>query len=129
MKPQPGIAQRSLVPIVVGLLAWGHITQAAFHWDCPIRTLLHFPCPTCGMTTAARAMLHLHFAQATRVHPLALVVVPFVAVLVTVELAGYVWTGRFGVYTSNRAVRIAGFAMCAALFVVWIARLGAVTPS
>jgi hypothetical protein len=67
-------------------------------------------------------MLHLHFAQATRIHPLALVVVPFVVVLACVELGGYVVTGRFGVWTEKSAVRIAGLALCAALFVVWIAR-------
>ncbi len=74
------------------------------------------------MTSAARAMLHLHFARATYEHPLALVVVPFVVVLVGVELAGYVVTGDFGVWTKTSAVRIAGLAMCAALFLVWIAR-------
>jgi len=117
-----GVGKHLLVPLAVGLFAWGHLTQTAFHWDCPIRTVLHVPCPTCGMTSAARAMLHLHFAKATHEHPLALVVVPFVVVLVAVELAGYVVTGDFGVWTKKSAVRIAGLAMCAALFLVWIAR-------
>jgi Protein of unknown function (DUF2752) len=74
------------------------------------------------MTTAARALLHLRFGAATHAHPLALVVIPFVAVLAIVELGGYVVMGRFGILTDKRAIRIAGLAMCAALFVVWIAR-------
>jgi len=74
------------------------------------------------MTSAARAMLRLHFADASHIHPLALVVIPFVAVLVAVELAGYVVTGHFGVWTNKSAVRITGLVMCTALFVVWIAR-------
>ncbi len=129
-----GVLGRSLVPVVIGLLAWGHLTQTGFHWDCPIRTLLHFPCPTCGMTSAARAMLHLRFADATRSHPLSLVVVPFVSVLVAVELGRYVVTGRFDAFArdpqgnprlemTKSAVRIAGVAMCMALFIVWIASL------
>jgi hypothetical protein len=111
-----------LVPIAVALLAWGHVTRLAFHWDCPVRTLLHHPCPTGGMTTAFRAMLHFDFAGATKIHPLALVVIPFVIVLVAMELGGYVVTSRFGTWTNKSAVRIAGIAMCAALFFVWIAR-------
>jgi hypothetical protein len=125
-------AQRALLPLLVALLAWGHITQTAFHWDCPIRALFHIPCPTCGMTSAARAMLRLRFLEATHIHPLALFVVPFVSVLAAVELAGYVATGEFGLWTNKSAVRIAGLATCAALFLVWIARFcGAfgVTPS
>ncbi len=111
-----------LVPIAVAVFAWGHVTRLAFHWSCPARTLLHFPCPTCGMTTAFRAMLRLDFAHATEVHPLALVVIPFVIALVAMELGGYVVTARFGTWTNKSAVRIAGIAMCAALFLVWVTR-------
>jgi hypothetical protein len=116
------MAKRALLPLLVALLAWSQVTGGFFHWRCPVRVLFHLPCPTCGITNATRAMLHLHFAQATRIHPLALVVVPFVGVLVAVELLGFVMTGRFGLWTDKSAVRIAGLAMCAALFVVWIAR-------
>jgi hypothetical protein len=116
------LIKRALLPVLVGLFAWGHLTRSAFHWDCPIRTVLHVPCPTCGMTSAARAMLHLRFAEATHIHPLALGVIPFVTLLAGVELAGYVVTGRFGAWTNKSAVRVAGLAMCTALFVVWVAR-------
>src|ERR1700690_2375232 len=91
-----------LVPLAVALVAWGHITNAAFHWTCPIRSIFHIPCPTCGMTTATVALLHLDVAPATHIHPLAIVVVPFVAVLVVIELAGYVVTARFGTWTNHR---------------------------
>jgi hypothetical protein len=80
------------------------------------------------MTSAFRAMLHLDFAGATKIHPLALVVIPFVIVLVAMELGGYVATARFGTWTNKSAVRIAGIAMCAALFFVWIARFW-ISPS
>ncbi len=122
--------KRALLPLVVALVAYGHVSGKWLHWDCPVRVLTHHMCPTCGMTTAARAMLEFHFAEATRIHPLALVVIPFVTVLASVELAGYVVTGEFGAFTNRNAVRIAGVAMCAALFLVWIARLcGVLTPS
>ncbi len=78
------------------------------------------------MTSAFRALLHGDFALATMIHPLAIVVIPFVTMLVAVELGAYVVTGRFGFWSGKTkmksAVRIAGLAMCAALFVVWVAR-------
>ena len=119
------MTRRLLLPVAVLGLVWAHMT-GAFHWNCPTRVLFHVPCPTCGMTTAARALLHLDFVAATRAHPLALVVIPFVALLSAVEIASYVRSGRLGTCTERKAVRIAGLAMCTALFVVWVARfLGA----
>ncbi len=119
---EPGAGKRMLLPALVGFLAWGHVTQRAFHWDCPVRTLLHVPCPTCGITGALRSMLHLDFAMAFHDHPLSFVVIPFVALLVVMELGGFVATNQLGTWTNKSAVRIAGITMCAALFLVWIAR-------
>jgi len=115
-------ARRALLPIGVAVFAYGHVSGKFLRWSCPLRTLFHVPCPTCGMTTATRAVLRLDLAAATHENPLALVVLPFVAALVSVELAGFVVTGQFGVATKKSAVRIAGLAMCAALFVVWVLR-------
>ena len=119
---EPGAAKRLLLPALVGFLAWGHITQRAFHWDCPVRTLIHVPCPTCGMTAALRALVHFDVSGAFHANPLSFVVLPFVAVLVAMELGGFVVTNKFGTWTNKSAVRIAGITMCAALFLVWIAR-------
>ena len=119
-------AKRALVPLGVAVVAWGHVTQRWLHWNCPVRTLLHVPCPTCGMTGATRDLLRFDLAAATHANPIAPVVVPFLAALVAFELGGYVRSGRFGFWSgpgkTKSAVRIAGVAMCAALFVVWIAR-------
>jgi len=49
----------------------------AYHFligGCPIRALLGVPCPTCGMSRAALALLRLDFAASLRYHPL---LVPF----------------------------------------------------
>ena len=92
-----------LLPGLVAFLAWGHVTQRAFHWDCPVRALLHVPCPTCGMTAALRAMLHFDFAGAFHASPLSFVVLPFVGVLVAVELGGFVATAKFGTWSEESA--------------------------
>ena len=121
-----GILQRALVPIAIAVAAYGHVTQKFLHWDCPVRALVHVPCPTCGMTTATRALLRFDLAGAMRLNPIAPIVIPFVALLVGFEVGAYVKTGRFGFWSqpgkTKSAVRIAGIAMCAALFVIWIAR-------
>lgn len=114
--------RRALLPLGVAVFAYGHVSGKFLHWACPLRTVFHVPCPTCGMTTATRALLRFDLAGALHQNPLALVVLPFVAVLASVELAGFVVTGEFGVATKKSAVRIAGLAMCAALFVVWALR-------
>ncbi len=125
LAPRPGWAKRALAPLAVSL-AFVADVRGWFTWHCPVAWAFHVPCPTCGVTRATRHLLHLDLAGATRVHPLALVVVPFVAALVAGELAAFAWTGRLGSVTRRPWVRRAGFALCVALFVVWVARfLGA----
>ena len=122
---RPGLlpgATRLLLPIAIALLAWSHLMGGFFHWSCPIRVLTHQPCPTCGLSTAAREMLHLRFAAATHLNPLACVVLPFVALLVSGELGGFVVKGKLGLLLDRRPVRLAGLALCVALFAVWVAR-------
>jgi hypothetical protein len=47
---------------------------------CPVAGVLGWPCPGCGLTRAALALLGGHFAAAWRFHPLIYVVVPCVVV-------------------------------------------------
>jgi hypothetical protein len=48
---------------------------------CPIALVLGIPCPSCGTTRAARAMLALDFEGAFRVHPIAPVVLGCLSLL------------------------------------------------
>ena len=50
-------------------------------------------------------MLAGHFAEATKLQPLALVAVPFVAVLVAIELGAFALTGRFGFWSEKTEKR------------------------
>ena len=54
---------------------------AAYHFwigSCPIRALLGVPCPTCGISRSAVALLHLDFRTSFRYHPLTIPLLPFV---------------------------------------------------
>jgi hypothetical protein len=46
---------------------------------CPMATFLHVPCPGCGMTRATLAALHGDFAASFHFHPLAVILVPLLA--------------------------------------------------
>jgi hypothetical protein len=47
---------------------------------CPTRWLLGLPCPGCGSLRAVHHLLHLRFARAFALNPLATLALPFVAV-------------------------------------------------
>ncbi|HEY1955477.1 MAG TPA: DUF2752 domain-containing protein [Polyangiaceae bacterium] len=48
---------------------------------CPFAALTHMPCPGCGSTRSALALLHLHVGQAFWLNPAAPIVVASVAVI------------------------------------------------
>lgn len=89
---------------------------------CPIRFVLGVPCPSCGLTRAARAAVTFDFAEATRNHPLWFIVLPALALFVAIEVGSYVVRGRAVGLERVRGVRI-GFGVIVGLLVcVWIAR-------
>ncbi len=92
---------------------------------CPMRLLLHVPCPSCGLTRAMRLALHGDFAGAMRLHPLFWAVGGYVGVLAVLEAVSYVETGRTGRWTRG-AFQRGGYVLLVALVLVWVARgLGA----
>jgi hypothetical protein len=89
---------------------------------CPLRLVLGVPCPSCGLTRAARLAFGGDFAAATQMHPLWFVVLPFVAAVSCVQITRYVRTGDFApLETSARVTRVAQV-LLGLLVVVWIAR-------
>jgi hypothetical protein len=65
---------------------------------CPVATMLHVPCPGCGTTRAAFALLALDPATALHFNP--------VAPLVLAALAGLAWRAVWLAYTEGSARRI-----------------------
>lgn len=84
--------------------------------------LFHVPCPSCGLTRAARAALSLDFRGATHLHPLWFVVLPLVAVALVVELGSFAMRGRAYGLGRLRSVRVGATLLAGALLLVWIAR-------
>lgn len=84
------------------------------------------PCPSCGLTRAARAALSFDFGAATRAHPLWFIVLPALAVYLALEVGSFVLRGHTLGLDRQRGVRVGFVALIAVLVCVWIARfLGA----
>ena len=117
-----GLAGPMLVVVIgAAFLAWPGAPAV-----CPTRIVLHIPCPTCGMTRAARLALEGHFAGATDAHPLWFVVLPLLALGLGIEVVGYARTGKWGAAVERPPFRYATTATFAALIALWLARfLGA----
>ena len=91
---------------------------------CPLALLLHVPCPGCGMGRAARALLQGHVMQAIRLHPLSIVVLPWLAWVIGVPALRYVTSGAPWDPASgtSRWFERSAVVLLALLFGVWIAR-------
>ena len=90
---------------------------------CLIATLFHVPCPGCGLTRAAVAMLRGDFGRAFALHPLSLALVPLTTWVISAQIVRYVRTGTpwkdSGIPRSAESI-VAVVALM--LIGVWIAR-------
>jgi hypothetical protein len=91
-------------------------------YRCPLAFVMHVPCPTCGITRATSALLHLDVAGAWHMHPLVFLVVPYLVTLIAFDGWHWVRAGKTGSFLGLRAARVIGFTICALLFATWIAR-------
>ena len=92
---------------------------------CPFATLTGQPCPGCGMTRAALALLNLDLGRAIRWHPLSPVCVPLVSLLACSGVLSYVRQRNVSWLMPLSTGRAAGWlwgTLAAALLVVWIVR-------
>ena len=62
-----------LRPALVATAIFAALAVAVFEgvWRCPVALILGVPCPSCGLTRAASALLHGRLGEAVRIHPVA----------------------------------------------------------
>jgi hypothetical protein len=90
---------------------------------CLMALVLRLPCPGCGMTRAAMALLHGDFARALALHPLSPVMAPLMAGVLLQQGVAYVRTGaRFGTGRVPRSIELLAAVMALLLMLVWVAR-------
>ena len=106
-------------------IALGVTLLASGIFCCPMAAIFHIPCPACGSTRAARALLALDVPGAFRAHPIA----PFVVLLGALLSARWVLsvarngTSRhFGAARTDRVVLQVLVLAVALEIVTWILR-------
>lgn len=122
LRIRPGLPGRALVLLALSCVA----AVVAFTpvKVCTFAFLFHVPCPGCGLTRAATALLHGDLATATHMHPLAVLVVPACAVLGISNATTFLVRGEFVRMErwNGRWATAAGLILVVLLFAVWIAR-------
>jgi hypothetical protein len=114
--------------VVVWLMAFGLLLAARFYpFDrmpvvaCPLKTLAHIPCPTCGMTRAFVRVTHGEWLAAWHVSPLGAVLA-----VVTAGVAGYgvlrltVWKSGLELRLTSREALAARVATAVAILGNWV---------
>jgi hypothetical protein len=114
--------ERSAVPLILGAMASALLFVPGIPTFCPLRLMLHMPCPSCGLTRAARLALVGDWAGAARMHPLCFAVLPYVGFVGVGECATHLCDGSWGSWAGRPAMKRIGAGILVALVAVWIAR-------
>ena len=134
--PLPPFRVRALRAALVAL-AWvaSSLPTVLGIQRCAIATLLHVPCPGCGMTRALRLFGAGDLRASLRMHPLALPVLATVVLLILATIQGTLATGtpfllhrgRFGRAAIGFAVLV--YTLAATLWVLrWLGYFGGPVP-
>ena len=84
-------------------------SATGYSWPCPLRTVTGIPCPMCGMTTAATALVRGRVGDALTANPFVLVLAVGVVVMLGVVLlrwAGVLPSPRELVAGERRLLRV-----------------------
>ncbi len=68
---------------IVGIAAFVCIYKGWIIFRCPIHSLLHIPCPGCGMGRAISSLLHANLAEALHYNALSFILLPTILIFYT----------------------------------------------
>ena len=91
---------------------------------CPFAIVTRHPCPGCGLTRAGLALAQGHVGDALHNHPLAIPIIPLVALVIAQGSYTYVRHGKWRTFAEapNRIVTIGAIVLGFAMLAVWLAR-------
>jgi hypothetical protein len=122
VESRPFAVTRLLVPAAVAAVIGVLVLVPGIPPLCPVRNLLHVPCPGCGFTRACTLAVHGHFGEATQIYPLWFVVAPLVVYVLVKDGLTYVKTGKWGRTTTTGKARWITIALSVLLIVIWAVR-------
>ena len=100
--------------VLAALFAGAYLSASILGWGCPVQHFTGVPCPGCGMSRAAFALLRLDFSAAFRYHPMIFVLPP---------VALYTLFGKKPLLGAETRERVLLWGTMALWAVVWIVRL------
>ena len=100
--------------VLAVLFAGAYVSASILGWGCPLQHFTGVPCPGCGMSRAAFALLRLDFMAAFRYHPMICVLPPVVL---------YVLFGKKPLLGSKKRERVLLWGTMALWAVEWLLRL------
>ena len=100
--------------VLAVLFAGAYLSASILGWGCPLQHFTGVPCPGCGLSRAAFALLRLDFMAAVRYHPMICVLPPVVL---------YVLFGKKPLLGSKKRERVLLWGTMALWAVVWLLRL------
>lgn len=116
-----GAARRALAIGVLSALG-ALVLFDVLPWRCPVAWAFGVPCPTCGLTRAARLALHGAIGASLAMFPAGPLAALAIAPTVALETITFVRTGAFGPYRLRGALHAAVLAAAVVMFAVWLAR-------
>lgn len=128
--------RRGRLGLLLFLVLYFPVTEFCFGTSCAIQSTLGFPCPACGSTRAALALLHGNWREALRWHPLIFLSLFLLAAALLYYLycayqrelsriQGVAWSAP----RWSRSLRVAVAAVLLLYFVVYIYRMSRDYPS
>ncbi len=106
--------------LITVLTIFGTVGVIALHsylvGGCVVRNLTTVPCPTCGMTRAAIALLSFRFADAFSIHPLIYLMAPLILIVCALYVV-------FNIKHTDKRYTPVYIITLIIFFIVWMIRL------
>ncbi|MCK5811355.1 MAG: DUF2752 domain-containing protein [Clostridiales bacterium] len=98
-------------------------------YQCPIYSVFHIPCPTCGLTRAFVLFAHLDFKRAYMYNPSVFILFPYILLQIPLQIIDLIKRKK---HVNNNKMRKTNLYILIAvgfiLIIIWVAKLAHILP-
>ncbi len=128
----------SIVIILLSLLLKFQNETVYFHigkfyfasgYQCPIYSVFHIPCPTCGLTRAFVLFAHFDFNKAYTYNPSVFILFPYILLQIPLQILDLIKRKKH--VNNNKMRKINLYILIAVgfiLIIIWVAKLAHILP-